>query len=175
MAFTVEDGTGVVGANSYVSVAYADEFFSDRGNSEWQGTDAVKQSLLIEATDYIEMVYGRRFIGEMADTAQALSWPRSGTDDYLDSAYAADEIPTVLKRACCRYALQSLISGPLAPTPVVDETGLPVVTTRKAVGPIEKEFRLAGSSSRPAQFRSYPAADGLMASLLIPGSGQVIR
>lgn len=175
MAFTVEDGTGVVGANSYVSVAYADEFFADRGKASWQGSDAVKQGHLIEATDYIEMLFARRFIGEMTATDQALSWPRTGTGDYLDVAYGDNEIPDILKRACCQYALQALTGGPLAPTPVVDETGLAVLTTRKAVGPIEKEFRPAGSSSRPAPFRSYPAADGLMKTLLIPGSGQVIR
>lgn len=175
MAFTVEDGTGVAGANSYASVAYANEFFADRGNTSWQGLDAVKQGHLIQATDYIEMLFARRFIGEMADPAQALSWPRTATGDYLDVAYADNEIPDILKGACCQYALQSMTGGPLAPTPLVDETGLAVVTTRKAVGPIEKEFRLAGTSSYPAPFRSYPAADGLMTTLLIPGSGQVIR
>lgn len=175
MAFVVEDGTGVAGANSYVSVAYADEYFADRGRTDWAGTDAVKQGKLIEATDYIETLYARRFIGEMADPAQPLSWPRTGTGDYLDVAFADDEIPEVLKKACCQYAIQALLKGPLLPAPEVQASGFAVVTTREAVGPIETEYRAVGSTGRPQLVRAYPAADALMVSLLTPGSGRVIR
>jgi hypothetical protein len=44
------------------------------------------------------------------------------------------------------------------------------VTTRKAVGPIEKEFRPVGSN-RATLMRSYPEADALIAPLLQPGIG----
>lgn len=176
MAFTVEDGTGVAGANSYVDLVYADEFFADRADAVWAAiaTDAEKQALLIQATDYIELRYARSFIGDMAATDQALSWPRINTGDYLDVAYGDTEIPAPLKKACCLYALQAK-SGPLMPVPEVDATGFAVVTTRKAVGPIEKEFRVAGGGTRPSTIRSYPMPDAMMTTLLIPGAGRVIR
>lgn len=37
MAFVVEDGSGIANANAYITVAYADEYFSDRGNADWAG------------------------------------------------------------------------------------------------------------------------------------------
>ena len=58
MAFTVEDGTGVAGANSLVDVAFADEYFADRGNTVWAAlTEEQKQSALILASDYASTQY----------------------------------------------------------------------------------------------------------------------
>lgn len=166
MAFTVEDGTGVTGANSYASVAFADAYFAERGNAVWEAIadEADKQTYLIRATDYIENFFGRRFIGEMVATDQALSWPRT-----CASPYASDVIPLRLQRATAEYALRA-INGPLAPDPSVDASGFAMVTTRKAVGPLEKEFRPVGSN-RAALVRAYPEADALIALLLRPGAG----
>lgn len=167
MAFTVEDGTGVAGANSYTTVAFADAYFLDRDNSVWAAIadDADKEGYLIRATDYIEAVFGRRFLGEMAVYTNALSWPRINVENI-----AENEIPLRLQKAAAEYALRA-IDGPLMPDPKVDDTGLTVVTTRKAIGPIEKEFRPYGSTS-PKLVRSYPAADALIAPLLRPGTGR---
>lgn len=178
MPFTVEDGTGVEGANSYVSAEYAADYFALRNKTDWPAIPAnltQVQGLLIEATDYIEAIFARRFIGEMTDPAQPLSWPRSDTDDYLEVAYADNVIPDVLKRACCQYAYQALVGGPLMPTPELQASGFAVVTTREAVGPIETEYRAVGTKGRPTLIRAYPAADSLMASLLVPTNASVIR
>src|SRR5678815_4685019 len=67
MAFTVEDGSGVEDANAYIPIDYADEYFSDRAITTWTGSDAVKQAAIIKATDYIEKVYGTRFLGYKND------------------------------------------------------------------------------------------------------------
>ena len=68
MAFTVEIGTGIVGANSYVTVAEANDYLADRGRSAengWQSlAGSAKQSALIKATDYIEQRYSGRFSGQ---------------------------------------------------------------------------------------------------------------
>lgn len=166
MAFTVEDGTGVAGANSYTTVEFADAYFLERNNAVWAAiADASdKESYLIRATDYIENFFGRRFLGEMVATDQDLSWPREDADPYSSTS-----IPLHLQKATCEYALRA-IDGPLAPDPTVDATGFSVVTTRKAVGPIEKEFRPVGPG-RPQLMRSYPEADALMSPLLQPGTG----
>jgi len=171
MAFIVEDGTGVADANSYVTVEFADSYFADRGNEVWDAItdDADKEKLLVRATDYVEKIFGRRFIGEMTDMTYPLSWPRTYADPY-----AVDAIPLLLKKAVCEYALRAN-DGPLMPDPAVDATGFSMVTTRKAVGPIEKEFRVAGGAGRPQLVRSYPEADALIAPLLVPGSYRVTR
>lgn len=176
MAFTVEDGTGLPDANSYAAVAYADEYFLERGITAWTGNNTAKEGWLIQATDYIEQVFGARFIGERMTDTQALSWPRRYAVTRGGTEIADDVVPQTLVRACCQYALRA-ISGPLMPDPAVDPTGFSVVTTRKKVGPIEKEFRVMGSSGSPILIRSYPAADTLMTSLLAYAGGgtRVIR
>ena len=35
VAFIVEDGTNVENANAYVTLEYADAYFTDRGNDAW--------------------------------------------------------------------------------------------------------------------------------------------
>lgn len=176
MTFIVEDGTLVINANSYVDVAFADDYFVTRMNATWLAIvdPLAKEAALVQATDYIENIYGRKFIGEMVNISQSLSWPRKDTDVYSELAYREDEIPLRLMKATCEYAVRAS-AAPLSPDPVIDATGLTVVTTRKAVGPIEKEFRPVAGRSTPALIRPYPAADAYMVGLLCPGGGRVIR
>lgn len=176
MAFLAEDGTGLPGANSYATIAFADEYLGERAVAAWTGTDEQKESYLIQATDYIETVFGWRFVGEKLTEEQGLSWPRSNAITNGGVELADDIVPLAVMRACCQYAVRA-ISGPLMPDPTVDATGFNVVTTKKKVGPIEKEFRVMNSSGSPILIRSYPAADGLLASLLRQGIGgtRVIR
>lgn len=176
MAFTVEDGTGLPDANSYSTVEYADVYFDERGITAWAGDDTQKQAWLIQATDYIEQVFGARFVGTKKTVEQALSWPRINAVARDGAELADDIVPSSLVRACCQYALRA-IQGPLMPDPLVSAEGYNVVTTRKKIGPIEKEFRVMGSSGYPILVRSYPAADSLMTSLLLGNGGgtRVIR
>lgn len=164
MAFVVEDGTGVAGANSYTSVEFADAYFDERGNTVWASiTDpADKEKLLVQATDYIELIYGRRFIGDMASIGQSLSWPRSSAAGYLATA-----IPLNLQKATAEYALRAN-EGPLLPDPQVDGNNFTAVVTKKVVGPIEKEFQVMGGGRNGRLIRSYPTADGYMVGLVVP-------
>ena len=70
MAFLVETGAGVPGANSYASVAFALAYLTDRGRATENGwtasTTAAKQAALIAATDHIERRFGSRFRGTKA-------------------------------------------------------------------------------------------------------------
>lgn len=168
MAFTVEDGTGVADANSFGAVADADAYFTERGVAAWTGVQAVKEGALIRATDYIETRFGARFKGTKVDEDQSLSFPREDADEFDE-----DEIPRNLKRATFEYALRAL-TAELAPDPVIDPSGVAVVTTRKKLGPMEKEFQVLGSGT-PKLLRAYPAADMLLAPLLVPGGNRVIR
>ena len=53
MPLIVEDGTGKEDANAYVDVAFADDYFNFRSNSNWTGTTQEKESWIVRATDYI--------------------------------------------------------------------------------------------------------------------------
>lgn len=173
MAFIAEDGTGVVDANSYIDIAYADSYFLDRGNAEWAAliTDQ-KQQDLIQASDYIDLRWGPFFKGTRATEEQGLMWPRL----YVGSSVY--QMPTSLKRATAEYALRAS-QGPLAPDYVYDENGRLYTKKREEVGPIVEEVSYSTASTEiDYAYRSYPLPDSMMRGLLLGGGSfgnQVIR
>ena len=167
MAFIVEDGTVVAGANSYAALEYALSYFADANrSSEFAGSEPEQRGWLVQATSYINMRWATRFASAPFAANQSLPFPRAAGN-------GAAWMPEDLLRATCEYAARAK-RGPLAPDPTVDATGHSVVMTGRKVGPIERTFAVV-SGSRVQTFRSYPAADALMASLLIQGRRQVIR
>lgn len=164
MTFIVEDGNIVTDANSYGTVAGADAYFTDRGGMGWTGSNVLKQGYLIQATDYIELRFRRRFIGEKVNAdEQSLSWPRQA------EGYEEDEIPEALKKATYEYANRARVAR-LAPDPVTDTTGRAVTGNRRKVGPIETDvqYQTGGSVSL---IKAYPAADMLLSELLKSNGG----
>jgi len=96
----VEDGTIVVNANSYITVAELDTYAADRGVTI---ATVDKTILLIEAMDYIESLF---YKGIKVTDAQELQWPRS--DVVVDSFFiATDEIPKLLKDGQAEVALST--------------------------------------------------------------------
>lgn len=167
MAFTPEDGTGLTGANSYITEAFADAYFLDRGNAVWAAAlSADKETALVRATDYIDKRFGTQFKGLKGSSSQGLEWPRLGaldSDGYLFNG--TDAIPRQLQKATCEYALRAL-SAVLAP----DNSNLGLIATKKKVGPIEIENQFAHSSSgsviSSASLKEYPEADLWIKELL---------
>ena len=94
----VEDGTGLSNADSFVSVAYADTYFTTRGVSAWASLTN-KEALLIKATDYIEAVYSEAWKGVTLNDTQSLSFPR-----IIDDATV---YPDRLLKAVCELALKA--------------------------------------------------------------------
>ena len=94
----VEDGTGLSNADSFVSVAYADTYFSDRNITAWASLTN-KEALLIQATDYIEAVYSQSWKGTTLNDTQSLSFPRIINDETV--------YPDRLKKAVCELALKA--------------------------------------------------------------------
>lgn len=169
MAFTVEDGTGIDGANAYAAVADADTHFTDRGETTWtSASTAQKQQALIKATDYIEARFGRRFLGQREFTTQDLSFPRLYL--YDREGDAVEGIPDKLKKACFEYALRAL-SASLWNEPEMNPKGK-LVTERVKVGPIEEDTRYSFIADTP-QIKPVPAADRLLQEYLFPAATAV--
>ena len=166
--FVAEDGTGIVDANSYCTVTYANEYFTERAHTTWDDafTDA-KEAALIKATDYIEMRFSNKFKDSklFPNTPQALSFPRTGSVP----------MPVNLLRATCEYALRALsaeLTADISNDLVVD------TTTERVIGPIKTVDSVshAGNDVQYKKtFNRYPAADGLIRTLLKTGSGGVVR
>jgi hypothetical protein len=166
--FVAEDGTGLIDANSYCTVSFANDYFTERGNLTWDDafTDA-KEVALIKATDYIELRFANKFKDStlFPDTPQALSFPRTGKI----------AIPVQLLRATCEYALRALsaeLTADISNDLVVD------TTTERVIGPIKTVDSIshAGNDVQYKKtFNRYPAADSLIKQLLKISSGGVVR
>ena len=104
MALTIEDGSGVVGANSYIDVAAARSYAVARGLA-LPAADGDVEALLIKAMDFIE-AYRGDFQGLKTAATNSLQWPRTGVtlDGY---PLAEDAIPQVLKDAQAQLAVDA--------------------------------------------------------------------
>lgn len=97
MALTIEDGSRVTNADSYVTEAELSSYATARGITISGDTE----ELLIKAMDFLE---GLNFKGIQVRHDQALQWPRTGV--YVDSYLVdTDEIPNELKIAQKEIAL----------------------------------------------------------------------
>ena len=131
MSLTVEDGTGIAGANSYTSIDDAALFFELRGLA----VDGNLGALLLQAMDVLNSLH---YYGQKTDPAQALPFPRSGIADADGVAYLDTEIPACLIRA--QFWLARYINDGHSPGSV-STAELPV--KREMVGPIEQEFAVS--------------------------------
>jgi len=194
--FTVEDGTGLAGANAYISVSFADDYHDGRGNTAWTDssvTDSAKERAVVRATDYVDKRFGGKFRGWKESSLQALQWPRLDAED--NSGYLIRDIPEKLKQAVSEYALRSVDLHELSPDPIspvpqqqnlfgtvrdLSPTGEVAKKTEK-VGPIEEstEYRFGDNTVTAAgvatksvlvsdyNIPEYPAADMLLEELLV--------
>lgn len=157
MAFLLEDGTGIEGANAYIDVSYYRTHHIDRGNAaEADFSDSETQAAIIRSSEYVDKRFGKMFVGLRRTKRQGLEWPRINafdSDGFLLSG--PDRVPRNLEKAVAEYALRALICGVLAPDPLhpvpkqdlTDSTAVrdPDVITgevtrrRDKVGPLEEE------------------------------------
>jgi hypothetical protein len=157
VALTVEDGTGLTDANAFISVAYADTYHSDRGNTNWTGTTADKEAAIIKATDYVEKRFKFKFKGFRKNREQSLSWPRIGAFDPDGFEYG--DVPSVLEMGIAEYALRTMVHGELSPdvpptVPRQDNTTLDAQETVTTTGGqiIRYTNKVAGITETTTQY-----------------------
>jgi hypothetical protein len=163
ITITVEDGSNVTNANSYVSVANARAYAVDRGVT-LSSTDDEVAAFLIHATDYLE-AQGLKYQGEKAaiaaGTTQALAWPRDCV--VLDGVtFANNAIPQALINAQCALVLaqnEGLVLQPnIKPQNYVIES---------TVGPLTTKF---ADPTKTGVMPEFPAVDALLAPLFKPAN-----
>jgi len=160
-SFVVEDGTGLDTATSLVSVTFADDYFSLRGNTAWAALgDSVKQTHLVLASDYIEYRFSTMLVSLRLVDEQALSFPRD----------LVVQFPDRVKKAVCEYAILS-VAGTLLSEPVLID-GQMVKRKRERFIQVEEEVHY--EINRNGKFIPHPIADALMAPYLRKG-GRAIR
>lgn len=166
MSLIVEDGTAVQNAESYVTVAYADTYWSKRQHdatlyTRWNtGTTELKEGALREASAYLDAVYGANYKGTRRGYVQGLLWPRRGA---LDSGgYPLPDLPEELKKATCELAVRSY-SARLSPD---SERENQIKREKKVIGPITKEVEYVDGASTETR---YGVVEGMMATLIENG------
>lgn len=113
MALIVEDGSGVVGAESYNSVAELDEYHLKMGNDDWPqppetGDDpnlAKKEAMARRSTVFLDARYGTLAGGIKTNPDQGLLFPRTGFITALGIEIGPNEIPKEYKNAQAEAAL----------------------------------------------------------------------
>ena len=104
MALTITSTAKDPSANSYISLADANYFFSTKfkESAAWLAlTNDQRSQLLIEATRILETyVYG----GTRTTTTQALSWPRANLVSREGTIVNSQTIPKLLEAAQCEMA-----------------------------------------------------------------------
>ena len=97
MSVKVEDGSLIIGSDSYVSESDLDAYALNVGRT----ITGNQTELLIRATLYTESL---QFLGKKLTGPQRMQWPRR--DARLDGFYiATNEIPELLKKLQCEVAL----------------------------------------------------------------------
>jgi hypothetical protein len=165
MTFTVEDGTIIAGANSYVSLIAARAYALDRGVT-LSAVDAELEVTLVQAADWVES-YRSRFKGELTSADQEMSWPRAGA--YYETIYISSvEIPETLKRAQIEAAI-AIQEDDLTILP----NGIVKPVRREKVGQLETEYdtRHGNTGFTPR----LTAAEGLLAPILSGGMNRTVR
>jgi len=153
MSLTVEDGTGLATADTYLSRADAETYHDERGNTAWASlTDAEKDAALRYGTTTLDGLYS--WTGTLISTTQALGWPRSGASDHDGRYIASDAVPTCIQHATCELALLHASSALNAHY----ERGGAI--RRERVGPLETEYA-PGASVEPA----LPVLDHIVGGL----------
>lgn len=129
---TVISTVGASDANSYVTVAEADSYFSDSfGRSLWlQTTQANREAAVITASRYLDQYM--TWIGQKSTSDQSMEWPRINTFDKTGRPYANDIVPGPVKFAAFELAYFIVENGGLSfASQTVD---------RVKVGPVDVEF-----------------------------------
>lgn len=158
MTLIVEDGTGVVGAESYVSVAAFQTWATNRGYLLPSNTSDV-ESLLRKGVDFIER---KKFIGVIEFTDQLMSFPRLLTD--FEGTSTSTGIPAKLKTAQMLLAMESMNGG-------LTVAARPNKYTATKIDAIYLKYDKAANGSGDLYF---PAIDNLLETWL-SYAGAVIR
>jgi hypothetical protein len=114
MVLVVEDGSGIAGANSYVSLTYLNEYHSIRGNTKWDDfLEEEKEAAAIRAMMYIETF---RYRGTKLNVLHSCKFPRVGVVMRDGLEWPSTEVPEAVRQAQAEGALRELTSpGTLLP------------------------------------------------------------
>jgi hypothetical protein len=106
MAFTLENGSGVAGANAYVTEAELETYADDRSVTLASGDES---AAIVRASAALDAIYRPRFVGyKTHGRNQGLEWPRTAAYDREGYVVDGASIPVEIKNAVCEMAIREL-------------------------------------------------------------------
>lgn len=170
----VENGSGIVGADSYVSVEQADTYHRLMGNTGWTQPPAPtienptpedpntlsKEVALRRGAVYLDAVYGSRLFGDRKNAAQGLALPQIGITYWDGRPIDPDTVPIVWQSAATELALLVFTGVPLTMTTPAGEKEL----IRKKIDSLEWSWQ-PGTTNKKA---SLGWIDAMLTNILGP-------
>lgn len=118
----VEDGSGIINANSYNTLVEANFYMLTMGYDKWPSTTpeapeitAKKEAMLCRGALYLDSYYGYRSNGRRKNPDQGLVFPQVGATYWDGRPISPDVIPTCYKQAQLVLAYLAFIGFELAP------------------------------------------------------------
>lgn len=175
IALVVETGSGVSGANTYISAADADLYQTNRGRSSWALLEPdAKAIALIKATEAIDAQYP--WIGLKMTRAQGLQWPRhEGVDSFGESVllidrdgFDIDAVPQAVVNACAEAAFLTLSEELFQDA---DPRGKII---RKKTDVLETEYQPDSPTAKPVMPTIFGALNAMLKGLYVQPTGGMV-
>jgi hypothetical protein len=134
-------------SDSYNSLVELNTYAQDYGapDSFHTASDLSKEIGLRTATQFIDAVYGKYFVGYRVDSTQALQWPRQDVYDTDGYYIANDIIPKEAKDVCNLLAIEVIDGNDLYQ---LDSTeSYPIKSLKQKVGTLEEATTYAVADS----------------------------
>ena len=156
ITITIEDGSNVANANSFVTLVEVRAYAEARGVTLPVADDSLA-AMLIKACDYLE-AQANRYQGEIANEGQSLQWPRIGV--YIsgsETAFPSNAIPKQLKSA-----QNSLVVAISEGVDIMPNYSAADFVTEETVGPITTKY---ADPTKVGIMPTLTAVDSLLAPL----------
>lgn len=174
MTLTVEDGTNVAGADTYVDIAFVDAYAAARGVSDWAKLAGSAKEIAIRiAQDFMFVEYSSRWKGERTNVDQPLDWPREHVLDRTYTEIASDAIPLDIQNAQAQYAIEQALNGGLFFEPPISDTGGEVEEIEQVADVVSQRIKYAKGTR--ATRKRFPLADGIVRWYLTRATGLAVR
>lgn len=146
---TIEDGTIVANADSYVDISDVTTYAGRYGATWNTASSLANEQAILRAMLYIESLE-ETYKGCRVSETQELSWPRNYVENQLGTGYlSAVAIPRNLKNALCEAAiLEMTTSGILLASSMTREASQEISSVSKKVDVIEKSVSYVDGSEK---------------------------
>tara|TARA_R110002096_G_C14661938_1_gene728456 strand:- start:50975 stop:51517 length:543 start_codon:yes stop_codon:yes gene_type:complete len=179
MALIVEDGTGLATAESYLSVADFDTYWSLRTTDPVYTEAALgtvnatqKEEALRVSTQEADAENEIYWKGDKATSLQGLDWPRFNAFDNSGHAYDSSAIPVELEAYIAERSARYMANITTGLIPDLDSPAGDIVREKIKAGPVELDTSYSGGASA---VKTFAKLDTLIQSLTIGGGGVVVR